>query len=367
MDNSNRVYLGTTDEDFDKAGMQRIPEKWEDGQRTPLDRKHFEWWYFDAELDDGSVIVIIFGPKPFFDTHFRIFPIIAVEYRYPNGKRIRDFYFERKAKENYASSSDRCNIVINQNYFRGDLNEYEIYVNTKSIKARLKLVNKSISWRPGTGHLYFQKNNAEKYFAWFPSVPYGSVSGEITVNGVPKQVIGRGYHDHNWGNEDPCSLFNHWYWSRSHIGDYILLACDLVPRIEYNTNHAPFIVLFDKNRVIADDYTKVSIRRSEPIIHSKTKKFINNTLVFSYNDEEIKFQLKLERKRDIVLQSLQLMPSLHLFFKQVGKRPYYHRFLGDSTLNLEIDNRIREFKSSVLYELMYYGKNRHVGSLSSIN
>lgn len=360
MVDTSRVYLGTTSEHFKKEHMQQTPEMWEDGQRAPLDRHHFEWWYFDAELEDGSVIVIIVGPKPFFDTHFRIFPLVTVEYTYPNGEKIRDFYVEKNWKKNYSASKEQCDVQIAQNYFRGDLKTYDIHVQTKNIIATIKLENKSIPWRPGTGYLYFNKGEKEKYFSWFPSVPYGHVTGEITVKGEMKKVTGRGYHDHNWGNEDPCSLFNHWYWSRSHIGDYILLACDLVPRKEYGALHSPNIALFKKGQLIADDYTKVLVNRSEPIIHPKTKKFVNSELVFLYDDGETKFNLKLERKKDIVLQSLQIMPSLHLFVKQFGKRPYYHRFLGESTLDLEIDNKKEHFKSTVLYELMYYGKNLRV-------
>ena len=112
--------------------------------------------------------------------------------------------------------------------------------------------------------------------------------------------------------------------------------------------------------MIADDPTKVSIARSYPIIHPKTKKFVNNELVFAYNDDQNIFRLKLERKKDIVIQSLQLMPSLHLFLNQLGNRPYYHRFLGESTLDMELDGKTEQFKSTVLYELMFYGRNLHV-------
>jgi hypothetical protein len=360
MEERNRIYLGTTLEDFKKEDMSQKPEKWEDGQRTPLDRRHFEWWYFDAELEDGSVIVIIFGPKPFFDTHFRIFPIVTVEYTYPDGRRVRDFYHEKDWRNKYSSSKEECEVHVGENYFQGDLETYNIHIKTSKIFATLKLENRSSPWRPGTGYLYFRKKDKEKYFSWFPSVPFGLVSGQIIVNDEKKNVKGRGYHDHNWGNEDPSNLFNHWYWSRSHVGDYVVLACDLIPRKEYRTEHATYIVLFDKGQVIADDPLKVSIHRSPPIIHPKTKKFVNNEIVFSYDDEKTKFQLKLERKQDIVLQSLQLMPSIHLFLNQFGKRPYYHRFLGDSTLDLEIDDKKEHYKSTVLYELMYYGKNLHI-------
>jgi predicted secreted hydrolase len=30
------------------------PEKWEDGIRTSGEKGTYEWWYFDAHLDDGD-------------------------------------------------------------------------------------------------------------------------------------------------------------------------------------------------------------------------------------------------------------------------------------------------------------------------
>ena len=39
-------------------------ELWEDGLRTAK-RNQYEWWYMDAKLDDGSVIVAYFY-SPFY-------------------------------------------------------------------------------------------------------------------------------------------------------------------------------------------------------------------------------------------------------------------------------------------------------------
>jgi len=36
----------------------------EDGMRTTGKRGTFEWWYFDAHLDDGLKVVIVFFTKP---------------------------------------------------------------------------------------------------------------------------------------------------------------------------------------------------------------------------------------------------------------------------------------------------------------
>jgi hypothetical protein len=48
--------------DYDKYNLNEsnTPEKWEDGIRTSGEKGTYEWWYFDAHLDDGSTVVIVF-------------------------------------------------------------------------------------------------------------------------------------------------------------------------------------------------------------------------------------------------------------------------------------------------------------------
>lgn len=360
--NSNglKVYLGKDVQHFKKEGMKQIPERWEDGQRVPVDRKHFEWWYFDAELDDGSVLVIIFGPKPFFDTHYPISPLVAIDYTDPSGKHTREFYFVKRWKKNYSSSQEQCEVRLKDNYFIGDLKTYEIKAATKSIAAEIKLESLAQPWRPGNGFFYFQNEavDKEKYFAWLPAVPYGKVSGTITVNGKKKQVNGFGYHDHNWGNADPCRMFDHWYWSRTRFDDYTLLACNLVSSKKYNYKQIPLVLLLDKTGIVTDDNTKITVIQKQIEKHPRTRKMVSNSLEFNFNDDKIKFTLNLQRKKDLVLQNLAIMNSPHLFFHQIGKNPWYHRFLGKSELVLEKDGKKEHYESSVIYELMYFGKNR---------
>ena len=363
--NQSKVYLGMEIEHFKKEGMSKIPEEWEDGNRTPYDRHHFEWWYFDAELDDGSVLVVIFGPKPFFDTHFPKFPLVVIDYTDPSGKQIQEAYLEKKWKKNYSNSKENCEVRIGNNYFIGDLKDYKIKARTKSIEVDIELHSLSKPWRPGNGYLYFKKrvDSMEKYFAWLSAVPYGKVRGTISINGVEKQVNGTGYHDHNWGNADPSSLFHHWYWSRSHFGNYLLVACNLMTRKEYGYEEYPYILLMDENGVLAEDGTRVKVLKQQPVIHPKTKKLIYDSLNFLYNDNKIKFSLNLQRKNDIVLGNLLRLNSPHLFLRQLGKSPWYHRFQGISKFELEKEAHIEQFESTVIYELMYYGKTLKINMI----
>lgn len=53
-----------------KAALERlglkpgVVEPWEDGYRPAGEKDAFEWWYFDAQFEDGSACVVTFSTKP---------------------------------------------------------------------------------------------------------------------------------------------------------------------------------------------------------------------------------------------------------------------------------------------------------------
>src|SRR2546423_3288344 len=52
-------------EDYTRLGIDPSPiAAHEDGMRTDGGKGSYEWWYFDAHLDDGSTLVVVFYTKP---------------------------------------------------------------------------------------------------------------------------------------------------------------------------------------------------------------------------------------------------------------------------------------------------------------
>jgi hypothetical protein len=50
--------------DYKKLGVNPGEvETWEDRRRNDSRPNHWEWWYFDSILDDGTTVVIQFFPK----------------------------------------------------------------------------------------------------------------------------------------------------------------------------------------------------------------------------------------------------------------------------------------------------------------
>ncbi len=58
--------LARTPEDYARIGIEPGAIKlWEDGMRTDGSPGTYEWWYFDAHLDDGAKLVVVFLTKEF--------------------------------------------------------------------------------------------------------------------------------------------------------------------------------------------------------------------------------------------------------------------------------------------------------------
>ena len=54
------AYLAANPEDYARLGIvEHKPAQFEDGLRTNGGPGTYEWWYFDAHLDDGSKLVSV--------------------------------------------------------------------------------------------------------------------------------------------------------------------------------------------------------------------------------------------------------------------------------------------------------------------
>jgi hypothetical protein len=55
---TSAAVIAADEADYRRLGITRgLVEPWEDGARTDNRRGTYEWWYFDAHLDDGAKLV----------------------------------------------------------------------------------------------------------------------------------------------------------------------------------------------------------------------------------------------------------------------------------------------------------------------
>ncbi|MDR1654171.1 MAG: hypothetical protein LBS01_11115 [Prevotellaceae bacterium] len=276
---NTRARLMNTPEDFKKFGINpNEVELWEDGRRDDGRKGSFEWWYFDALLDDGTKIIITFFPE----IQSKIkksgdFPFCRIDITSPNGIMHTENFMCPAHESSF--SKEQCDIKIGKHRVTGDLKNYSIHIEpVNGLGADLKLVSQGKPWRSGTSYFSFG-NNEEKYFTWLCVAPKGEISGTITINGKSKTVKGFGYHDHQWGNIMHMFAWNQWIWARQNFGDYNLVLFDLVSNQKFGYKHYPLCFIQDsEGNLILENTEGTKLEVIEEYFENKLKKNIRKSL-----------------------------------------------------------------------------------------
>jgi hypothetical protein len=188
------VRLGSTPEDCARFGIEPGAIKpGEDGLRTDGVPGTYEWWYFDAHLDDGAKLVAVFATKDFTVIGRPLAPTIRIDLTLPAGGWVRKFV--ELDPERFSASTNTCDVRIGDNVFGGDLHTYTIRAQVLEVEVDVTLIGQVPAWRPETGHWLFG-DRGEHLFAWLPSIPQGKVEATYSVAGRSSTSTGVGYHDH---------------------------------------------------------------------------------------------------------------------------------------------------------------------------
>ncbi len=184
MSRPETCRIAATPADYQRYGIAKdeIAAR-EDGFRTrPGGPGTFEWWYFDAVLDDGSTLVINFMVKDIRGgrgIRQPARPVVTFELDRPDGTHVERALH---AQDDFAFAADRCDVRVGACTFAGDLHTYRIHLDLDAVTADVTLTGQVPSWRPETGHILFG-DDQPKLFAWLPSVPQGAVRATLTVDG----------------------------------------------------------------------------------------------------------------------------------------------------------------------------------------
>ncbi|MEA2041643.1 MAG: hypothetical protein U9N85_03725 [Bacteroidota bacterium] len=350
-------------DEYEKHNLKpgNIPELWEDGIRTGGVKGTYEWWYFDAHLNDGTTIVIVFYTKPFTQIKKGLIPFISLNIDRPDGTSIKKAHYGKT--DEFLASKDSCNVVIGKNYFRGNLKNYEIHYEDEEIHIDAKITRTTESWRPKTG--FFIYGNSGKQFAWLVPVPQGKAEINYTYKGKTYNLKGSCYHDHNFGNANMAEVINHWYWSRAELGPYNLIAAELISHKKYDA--VPIVVfnLSKDGKTTADEGLNVKLYRTYGEMQEAGERPVSDLLKFVYKaeNEEYKYEYTLIREKNLMALKLfdALIPNTikrKLATLITGLDPAYYRMSGKANLKVyKNDLLIEEYTSEkAIWELMYFGE-----------
>ena len=350
--------LGSSLQEYQKLGINpdRI-EPFEDGMRTDGRKGDFEWWYFDAHLADGSKLVITFYTKDCNQTDTDLRPYADIVLDRPDGTSINAKTAVFTGDE-FSASTAACDVKIGPNRFAGDLHVYRIHIETKEVSADVVLTGEVPSWRPQTGHFFFEEDE-HLYFAWLPSVPQGHVEVSLRIGEQVVKTSGIGYHDHNWGNVSMMDVINNWYWGRGQAGPYTVIACFLVAEARYGFAGLPIYMLAKNGTIVADDNTKVEFTPSDTNRDHDTGKPVADLLTYTYTDGSSRDVITWRRHRTILRDKFvdDISGIKRFMAKLTGFDGAYMRFIGElSVERYENGVSVDRAADEAIWELMYFGR-----------
>ncbi|MFF1450312.1 lipocalin-like domain-containing protein [Streptomyces sp. NPDC058274] len=348
--------LAHTPDDYDRLGLEpRTVKPWEDGLRTDGGPGTYEWWYFDAHLDDGAKLVVVFHTKDFADLGRPLSPLIRIDLTLPDGTQISRMV-EQDATS-FSAATDSCEVRIGDNLFAGDLHTYTIRTRVEGIDIDLTLTGEVPAWRPETGFWFFGEQ--DEYFAWLPSVPQGKVEVTYSVDGHSSTTTGVGYHDHNWGNAPMFKLMHHWYWARGAAGPYSVIASYITAEKAYGYAELPVFMLARDGRLIADDNSKVTFEELGPYTDKGTGKPVGNVTRYTYADGDERYVVTFTRHRDLTAAHLadEMKGLKRALARLAGFDGAYLRFAGELRIeHFQGTTLVDSHTDDALWELMYFGK-----------
>lgn len=350
-----------TNEDYDHIGIKDgTVEVWEDGMRTSGKENSLEWWYSDAEFEDGTTVVIVFFTKDGFDVNGAAHPKGTIEVTYPNGDKLfREIYSEKGKIINAAR--EKCDVRINNSYLKYIDGNYVIHFEDDILMYHGEMKSTLPMWRPGTGHTFYGEER-DKYFAWVVGQPASEIKATLEVEGNVTKLSGKGYHDHNWGNVSMDKVVDHWYWGRAQIGDYTIITSDLVTADSYGNYRLPVMMVAKDGNIIDGDLEEISVERRDTVKHPITKKFMDNELIMKYPaDDGTMYTIKYTRKKDILVSSLlnRVSPAKKFMGKLLGANPTYVRIQGDVTFTVESAGEKEVFIGEGLWEQMSFDNKKN--------
>lgn len=352
-------HMAATPEEYQALGLQqdRI-ETWEDGVRADTGPGSYEWWYFDAHLEDGSTLVIIFCTKNPLNPDQPLQPFVTVHLERPGADPV--VFEDHHPADQFSASREACDVRIAKDVFRGDLHHYEIHIEHDDTVIDVDLVGQVSPWRPGTGHLLFGESD-EHYFAWLSSVPQGRVTARITSATSTETLAGIGYHDHNWGDAAMHKLINHWYWGRAQAGPYSIVASFITAEHHYGDAEVPVFLLAKDGMIVADDAKKVTFELRDQHTDEQSGKPVADVVVFEYDGADDCYRVSFRRSETITDRQLvdEISGPKRLLARLVHFDGSYLRFTGDVRLeHFVAGKKIEDVSDPGIWELMYFGRTR---------
>lgn len=353
--------LTDTPEMMAREGVKPEMEPWEDGLRADTGAGRFEWWYFDADLDDGTKLVVALYTKSLLSTKGALKPRVEITLSRPDGTVTKDW--NDYGPEAFSARTDRCDVSIAGTVVSGDLETYVVKARGATLSADLTFRRVGPSWRSGAGKIYFDAA-LTAYMGWVVPIPHGTVEGTVTSPEGTRAVKGAGYHDHNWGNQPMEEVFDYWFWGRARAGGLTFLFFDAIGSKRWGGARVPLFMMANDVRIVMPAAARSSLTPSQfvadptgggrpyPLRLRVEAESPDARATLSFSDARVV-------ERDDLLSDV--LPAWLVPVARCLTNPWYYRFHAALTVTLVESGATREVAGAGVYELMRFGDAAALG------
>ncbi len=197
---------------------------------------HFaEWWYFDAILNEGYSIQISIYVFGFMKYRLAIAGLNIYKNGVPEATKEKIYLME----DFYISTDIPLVILDGKQAMKGYINEttgewiYDVSLEIDDSSVDLQFIGCNKGWKGGLS-----------IGGWAAILPKANVSGTVRGNGIKIDVVGTGYHDHNWDMTLLAYLNFGWYWGRI-ISDNISIVWFVIMNTRFD---GEFLLVVNKGK-----------------------------------------------------------------------------------------------------------------------
>ena len=315
-------------------------------------RGMYEWWYFDAHLDNGYTIVVFYhasNPNPGLEGKTGM-EIVLLR---PDGVRVQKFI--PYPKSDFAAARDKPEVTIGRNTVRvkqrdSELPVYEIDVKEKELGCHLTYKSEVNGWKPGTGLSHFGDLG---YFGWVIPFARAFVEGTITDGDKTIPVRGIGYHDHNWLNFPFQQIIQYWMWGRIYSENYTV-AYAFIQCNEKVDNHTVKVLMLAEDKEVILSTGEFDFLKDDFEYNAKAKYQFPKQITINAPGV---LNATLNMKRILEAQDMleNFSPVLRFLAKNFLRiKPGYFRLESDFELNVMRDGKSVKETGTTLHEIVLF-------------
>jgi len=293
--------------------------------------KDFEWWYFDAALEDGTHVVVMYSTN---DTRLKPrAPSVRLNIYYPDGNDVWECkeYEQREISISY----DKCDVKLGEEYCidNGDHHEIYSFINGNGVKLKFYPLLPGF-FTPAVGPV----------MGWTVAIPHARVEGIIYKDGEEIEVKGQGYHDHNWGDTPMGENFDSWYWGKIHAEDICIDYSVMMPK--GGGNPMGVLLAMDENGTLLVPIPEVQMATKVILEDKVYDEYMEceyaKKLTLDYSSEALSIKIEIENIKMVMREKTKSKPGESAF-----------RYVGDEKTTVVKNGVKKEYRTSALHEIVY--------------